>query len=188
MKIDNLSFSYGKKTVFDNLNLHTDKRTICLMGKSGCGKTTLLHLMAGLLKTDGGTISGVPQPCALMFQEDRLLPWLNARQNVALVLDGEDDKKAVLLLKELGLDPEMELSRMSGGMKRRVALARALAFKSEALLLDEPFKGLDENLMKNCAERIKKEGKLTIVSTHSEKEAEALDAEIIRIDDPSIEQ
>ena len=183
MKIENLSFSYGKKTVFSKLNLQSDGRTICLMGKSGCGKTTLLHIIAGLLKADG-TISGVKQPCAVLFQEDRLLPWLNAKQTVALVLDEDEKEKAGSLLGKLGIEPDMELSKMSGGMKRRVALARALAFRSETLLLDEPFKGLDESLMKSCADLIKKEGKLTIVSTHSEKEAEALDAKIIRIDDP----
>ena len=183
MRIENLSFSYGKKTVFSNLNLKTDDRTICLMGKSGCGKTSLLHLLAGLLKADSGTISELPQPCSLMFQEDRLLPWLNAGENVALVLDDEDKEKASLLLRALGLEPDMALSKMSGGMKRRVALARALAFRSDTLLLDEPFKGLDENLMKSCAELIKKQGKLTIVATHSQKEAEALGAKIIRIED-----
>ena len=184
MKIENLCFSYGKKSVFSNLNIGTESKTICLMGKSGCGKTTLLHLIAGLLRQDSGSITGIKRPCSVMFQEDRLLPWLNAKENVALVLDNKDDKKTSALLRDLGLEPDMELSKMSGGMKRRVALARALAFKSETLLLDEPFKGLDENLMRSCAQLIKKEGKLTIVSTHSVKEAEALDATIIRIDDP----
>ena len=183
MKIENLSFSYGKKTVFSNVSLKTDDRTICLMGKSGCGKTTLLHLIAGLLKADSGSINGVSQPCSLLFQEDRLLPWLNAKDNVALVLDDGDDEKASKLLKDLGLEPDMEISKMSGGMKRRVALARALAFRSEVLLLDEPFKGLDENLMKSVAALIKKQGKLTIVATHSQKEAEELEAKIIRIED-----
>jgi len=183
MRIENLSFSYGKKTVFSNVSLKTDDRIICLMGKSGCGKTTLLNLIAGLLKADSGTINEIPQPCSLMFQEDRLLPWLNAKQNVALVLEDGDEEKASELLRDLGLEPDMEISKLSGGMKRRVALARALAFRSETLLLDEPFKGLDENLMKSCAELIKKQGKLTIVATHSQKEAEELGAKIIRIED-----
>jgi len=183
MRIDNLSFSYRKKTVFSNLNLVAKDRIICLMGKSGCGKTTFLHLIAGILKADSGSISDIPQPCSLMFQEDRLLPWLNAKDNVALVLDDGDEEKASVLLRDLGLEPDMGISKMSGGMKRRVALARALAFKSETLLLDEPFKGLDENLMKSCAELIKKHGKLTIVATHSRKEAEELGAKIIRIED-----
>ncbi|MBO7348839.1 MAG: ABC transporter ATP-binding protein [Spirochaetales bacterium] len=184
MIIENLCFSYGKKVVFSNLNIQSDSKIICLMGKSGCGKTTLLHLIAGLLKQDSGNITGIDMPCSLMFQEDRLLPWLNAKENVALVLENKDDKKASDILRSLGIEPDMELSKMSGGMKRRVTLARALAFESKTLLLDEPFKGLDENLTNSCAQLIKKEGKLTIVSTHSQKEAEALDATIIRIDDP----
>lgn len=184
MIIENLCFSYGKKVIFNNLNIQSDRKIICLMGKSGCGKTTLLHLIAGLLRQDSGTITGIKRPCSVMFQEDRLLPWLNAKENVALVLENKDDKKASDILRSLGIEPDMELSKMSGGMKRRVALARALAFESKTLLLDEPFKGLDENLVNSCAQLIKKEGKLTIVSTHSQKEAEALDATIIRIDDP----
>lgn len=188
MKIENLRFSYfdngTEKNIFNGLNLQSDSGIICFMGPSGCGKTTLLHIMAGLIRPCDGTVSDFPANCSVMFQEDRLLPWLNAKENVALVLDNKDDKKTSALLRDLGLEPDMELSKMSGGMKRRVALARALAFKSETLLLDEPFKGLDENLMKSCAQLIKKEGKLTIVSTHSVKEAEALDATIIRIDDP----
>ncbi|MGX8775103.1 MAG: ATP-binding cassette domain-containing protein, partial [Bacillota bacterium] len=76
---------------------------------------------------------------------------------------------------------EMSISTMSGGMKRRVALARALAFKADALLLDEPFKGLDQDLMERCAEIIRQTGKPAVVSTHSEAEAEALGADIIRL-------
>lgn len=185
MKIENLSFSYGKKIVFSNLNLQTEDRIICIMGKSGSGKTTLLHLIAGLLCQDSGSITGVEQPCSLMFQEDRLLPWLNARDNVALVLENKNDEKVPDLLQSLGIEPDMELSKMSGGMKRRVALARALAFSSRTLLLDEPFKGLDESLMRSCAQLIRKEGKPTIVSTHSLIEAEALDAKIICLDNPA---
>lgn len=117
-----------------------------------------------------------------MFQEDRLLPWLDARGNVALVLEQKDDGDiSGKLLEQLGIDPAMPIGKMSGGMKRRVALARALAFDSDALLLDEPFKGLDEDLMKKCAALIRSTGKPAVVSTHSEAEAQALGARILRI-------
>ena len=124
-----------------------------------------------------------------MFQEDRLVPWLNAWGNVVLVdkatkrirRNPDLNDKASALLKELGLDPAMPISSMSGGMKRRVALARALAFEADALILDEPFKGLDEKLMKQCASLIAAQGKPVIVSTHSEAEARALGAGIVRL-------
>ena len=190
MKIENLCFSYLdkeiEKTVFDGLNLESNSRIICLMGPSGCGKTTLLHILAGLLKPCGGTVSGFPKSISIMFQEDRLLSWLNAYENVALVRSGNPSWKgqediASQLLKALDIDPAMDIGSMSGGMKRRVALARALAFESEALLLDEPFKGMDEDLMQRAADLIGSQGKITVVSTHSEAEARALGAEIVRL-------
>ena len=190
MKIENLCFSYLdkeiEKTVFDGLNLESNSRIICLMGPSGCGKTTLLHILAGLLMPCGGTVSDFPASISIMFQEDRLLPWLNAYENVALVRGGNpawkgQDDMAVKLLKALDIDPAMDIGSMSGGMKRRVALARALAFESEALLLDEPFKGMDEDLMQRAADLIKSQNKITVVSTHSEAEARALRAEIVRL-------
>lgn len=182
MRINNLSFSYGQKKIFSNFSAGVDSDIVCLMGPSGCGKTTLLHIMAGLLESNGGTISDFPQRRSLMFQEDRLLPWLDARGNVALVLDQKDDGDiSGKLLEQLGIDPAMSIGKMSGGMKRRVALARALAFRSDALLLDEPFKGLDEDMMKKCAALIRSTGKPAVVSTHSEAEAQALGARILRI-------
>ena len=191
MKIENLCFSYLdkeiEKTVFDGLNLESESRIICIMGPSGCGKTTLLHILAGLLKPCGGTVSDFPEKTSVMFQEDRLLPWLNAYENVALVKSGKlpkwrgQDDDPAQLLRQLDIAPSMNIESMSGGMKRRVALARALAFESDALLLDEPFKGMDEDLMQRAAELIRSRDKITVVSTHSEAEAEALGAEIIRL-------
>ena len=191
MKIENLSFSYFDKTiekkVFDSLNLQSDSRIICFMGHSGCGKTTLLHILAGLLKPSSGTVSDFPEKVSVMFQEDRLLPWLNAYENVALVQstpferwNGQDDR-ASQILRSLDIDPAMDIGSMSGGMKRRVALARALVFYSEALLLDEPFKGMDEDLTVRAADLVRRQGKITIVSTHSEAEARALGATVIRL-------
>ncbi len=181
MRIENLSFSYGQKRIFADLNLKSDSRVICLMGPSGCGKTTLLHLVAGLLTPDSGRIADVPGPCSLMFQEDRLLEWTDALTNVELVTEGKDDVNPRRILESLGIDPDMGIKKMSGGMRRRVALARALAFKSPTLLLDEPFKGLDEDLMVRCASIVRDAGRITIVSTHSVDEAQALGAEILRL-------
>lgn len=182
MRIENLSFSYGQNHIFQNFNAGTDSGIVCILGPSGCGKTTLLHLMAGLLEPDSGRITGFPEKRSLMFQEDRLLPWLDARANVALVLGEKDDPELpARLLRNLGIEPDMDIRSMSGGMRRRVALARALAFDSDALLLDEPFKGLDGELMVHCADMIRRTGKSALVSTHSQAEVEALGAGILKI-------
>lgn len=185
MRIEGLNFSYGDKMIFKDLSLKSDSKVISLMGPSGCGKTTLLHIIAGLQTPQSGRIEGIDQPCALMFQEDRLLEWADALTNVVLVLDSKKDshatEKAERMLEQVGIDPKMPIRKMSGGMRRRVALARALVFDAPTLLLDEPFKGLDENLMKKCASIVRDTGKLAIVSTHSVEEAQALGSEIVRL-------
>ncbi len=182
MRIDDLCFGYGEKKIFMDFSADIDSGIICLMGPSGCGKTTLLHIMAGLIVPERGLISDFPERRSIMFQEDRLLPWLDARGNVALVLEGRDESdESGRLLERLGMDPAMPIGKMSGGMKRRVALARALAFGADALLLDEPFKGMDEDLMKRCAALIRETGKPAVVSTHSEAEARALGAVVLRL-------
>ena len=108
--------------------------------------------------------------------------------NVLLVLDSKKDslapEKAAGILEEVGIEPRMRIRQMSGGMRRRVALSRALAYNAPTLLLDEPFKGLDEDLMRRCASIVSSSGRLAIVSTHSLDEAEALSSQIVRL--PSI--
>ena len=149
------------------------------MGASGKGKTTLLKLIAGLLKPDKGTVDIIDRKVSFMFQEDRLLPWLNVRDNVLLVTDRE--KETDELLEELGIDGNLRISELSGGMARRVALARCLLFESDILLMDEPFKGLDEALMKKVASIIIRQNKPAIVSTHSLDEVEALGGKIVNL-------
>lgn len=124
----------------------------CIVGPSGCGKTTLLNMISGLDKNfegsvmvDGGSPSVGPAP-GYMFQSSRLMPWLSVRENVDLVLsNSEPNSKVDDLLHEMGLDEFVDVypSRLSGGMRRRVALARAIINEPHLLLLDEPFLSLD---------------------------------------------
>jgi NitT/TauT family transport system ATP-binding protein len=124
----------------------------CIVGPSGCGKTTLLNIVGGLDPTVDGSVSFGAEPgkamaIGYMFQTPRLLPWLTVLDNVQLVMDkdGIRSGRAQLLLKEMRVDEVMDAfpNRLSGGMRRRVALARAFAIEPQLLLMDEPFVSLE---------------------------------------------
>lgn len=115
-----------------------------ISGPSGCGKSTLLHLLCGLLQPQAGRVLGVAgRKLAVVFQEDRLLPWCTARENLSLVAPAEE---AARRLAQVGLAEVADAlpAQLSGGMRRRLAIARALAYRGDLLLLDEPFTGIDE--------------------------------------------
>lgn len=181
MIIENLCFSYGEKKIFENFSARFNDGITCIMGPSGRGKTTLLYLIAGLLVPDSGIISGAPKMPAVMFQDDRLLMWHTALKNVELAASKEDRGKAQTLLEKLDIPPEMYPGKLSGGMSRRVALARALVIDSDMLILDEPFTGMDYDLSKKCASMITETGKPAVITTHSPEEAKLLGAEIITL-------
>lgn len=145
--ITNLSKSYGEKTVFSHFSCTIPRGSRCaVMAPSGTGKTTLLRLLLGLEKPDAGTITGVPEGKAALFQEDRLIPRLSALKNIRMTAGRgrEDIARQLLTLLGLGDCMEKPVSQLSGGQARRVALARALVHPGELLVLDEPFTGLDE--------------------------------------------
>ena len=174
---------YPEKTVLRDLNLTLpDRGAAALMAPSGYGKTTLLRLLAGLLRPQAGEITGLAdKKTAFLFQEDRLLPWLSAEKNVTAAC-GDGEKARYWLdqmeIPEGGAFPDA----LSGGMQRRVALARCMAFGGDVLLLDEPFKGLDEALRGRIAARIRGRFPLTVLSVHDQEEAALMDADVIRLD------
>lgn len=143
-----ISKAYNEQPVLRDFTLTLPSNGIIgLSGPSGCGKTTLLHILAGLIKPDSGTVSGVSgKRIGVVFQEDRLLPWLTAYENLHLISKNDDD--TVQWLEKISLSDQSNYypAELSGGMKRRIALARALAFECDLLLLDEPFQGLDQPL------------------------------------------
>lgn len=145
--IEHLSKKYGEKKVLEDLNLVLEAgKTYTMAGPSGCGKTTFLRILMGLEKADSGTITGVPGKISAVFQENRLSESFSALDNVMLVMNSENKKEtAAELLHALGLTDNLTkpVKTFSGGMKRRVALARALAADYDLLILDEPFTGLD---------------------------------------------
>ena len=146
IRIQELSVSFGGKRVLDRLTLELpDRGVTALSGPSGCGKTTLLRVLAGLQSPDAGRVEGMPSPAAVLFQENRLLPWRTMGEQITDVLPrsrwGERDRW--LALAELKGEADQWPHQLSGGMQRRLALARALALGGGIYLLDEPFAGVD---------------------------------------------
>ena len=166
---DDISFSYGEKPVFQRFSLELPDRVTVLEGPSGSGKTTLLKLAAGLLRPDAGRITGVPEKISFTFQENRLLPWFTARENVAAVLPKRRREEAGKWLRLMELDDvaESRPGSMSGGQQRRVAIARTLAWGGELFIMDEPLKGLDEALQRRIVRRILEQARHVIVTSHS---------------------
>ena len=138
--------------VLSDINFNVEANQFCcIVGPSGCGKTSLLNIVSGLdedfqgrVSIDGGAPMSGPPP-GYMFQSSRLMPWLTVRENVELVLAASDKSKVDALLREIGLQEFVEAypGQLSGGMRRRVALARAIINEPSLLLLDEPFLSLD---------------------------------------------
>lgn len=186
LMIKEITKSYGKQKVLENIsfNLNESER-ICIYGKSGIGKTTLLRIIAGLEKADSGKITFVGK-VSMVFQEDRLLENTDVYTNLYCVLGSRFDKaEADMHLKEVGLEGvgNKIVSELSGGMKRRVAIVRCMMKSSEIILLDEPFKGLDTILKDNIIRYVVKylNGRAVIMVTHDISEAEKIQAEIIEI-------
>lgn len=181
IKLSNVDFSYGDKKILSNFSLTVqDGECICLSGQSGCGKTTVIRLIAGLEKPDGGKIFAEGK-VSYVFQEDRLVPNLSILNNV-LLCTGNKRNFAISLFKEAGLEEVMNKKpdELSGGMKRRAAIIRAIAFGGDILLLDEPFNGLDEETKNTMARIIKREftekNKPILMVSHISKDSEIMNA------------
>ncbi len=170
----NIRKAYGGHIVLDGLSHVFPEGTVtCITGRSGCGKTTLLRLVAGLEAPDSGEIAGVPEGgISMVFQEDRLPPRLTAAACLRCVLAKRPEREAHIgeALEALGLAGEAKkpVSEFSGGMRRRVALARALLYPSPLVLLDEPFKGLDEATRRQAVDfaRPLLDGRTVLLVTH----------------------
>lgn len=186
LKLTGIHHRYGEQWVLRNfdLTLRPGQR-IALMGPSGMGKTTLLRLALGLLPPTEGTVENRFAKPAAVFQEPRLLPWRTAVENVNLVLSDQRStlEKAGGYLALLSLEAAADKypRELSGGMQQRVALARALAAEGDLLVLDEPFKALDEALKAQVIAQVSKTNAAILLVTHEETEAQALDCKIVRM-------
>ena len=195
LELRQISVSFDNKRVLRDCSLRLSAgERLALMGPSGCGKTTLLRVALGLQKPESGTVSNGAAKTAAVFQEPRLLFWRTAAENVNLVLSDAEETlpiaKRWLERMELSEACSLYPAELSGGMRQRVSLARALAVEPELLLLDEPFHGLDEALSERIAcgmdECLGKSAVLLV--THSEREAQLLGCRVLHYRDGRFEE
>lgn len=192
LAVQDLTKFYGEKEVFSGFDLviHGGQVT-ALMGPSGKGKTTLLRILSGLETPDQGQVRKEEAPLSYLFQEDRLLPWLNIYDNLALILKETMDRESAdgkirQVMEDMELEGELDKlpAQLSGGMRHRVAMARAFVYPAGYLLLDEPFKGLDEALkdriIHRCWEHYTKDRSVLLV-THQPKDAQQLAQRVVII-------
>ena len=181
IEVKDLSISYDggsgrEKNVLQHCSLTVAAgEHAALTGPSGCGKTTLLRCIAGLVKPDVGSVT-VKGRVSVVFQEPRLFPWLTAAQNIDVVLPGPGAAEwleRVRLTDVAGKYP----AELSGGMRQRLSICRALACGSDVLLLDEPLKGFDPSLRREVCDLIRREsaGKALLLVTHDAADLELAD-------------
>lgn len=189
IELSHLFFSYGERTVLSDFSLTLpDSGITALQGPSGCGKTTLLRLLAGLERPQSGTISGVvPGTGAILFQENRLLPWRTVGQHITDVLpkgrQGETGRWLELV--ELVGEENTLPAALSGGMGRRLALARCLALGGSLYLLDEPFAGVDPDRARRILGRIRALGTPVVLTSHQAPVLDLADR-VIALDGPPL--
>lgn len=190
LELQDVSFSYGEKKVLDGLSFSLKKGEIlAVMGPSGCGKSTLLQLIAGLRKVQAGKLTCHASKISYAFQESRLFEWLTVAQNLRAVLKKEADvsERITRVLSEVGLSDAADLypAALSGGMKSRASLARALVFGGDLYLFDEPFAALDEgwrhSLSALLRQKITDSGASAILVTHQRSDAEEIADRILEL-------
>ena len=186
MEIKNLCKAYGDLPVLESVSFTAGVGVTALWGPSGVGKTTLLRILLGLEKPDSGELMGMAVRWSAVFQEDRLLEGLDALGNLRFALGTDyEEAKAAAMLTALGLTWETgkPVGAWSGGMKRRLALARALLAPSEAIALDEPFTGLDDENRQRAIRAIRRvaETKPVLLVTHDRTELNLLRANIVNL-------
>lgn len=193
LQVQNLNHSFGPSDILKDINFGLQRgEVVSVVGPSGSGKTTLLHLCANLLEVTDGRVDNRFSRTACAFQDARLLPWQTALDNIAFGLKalGVDRKTRHQQAQEMGLrlgldasDLEKFPKALSGGMRQRVAFARALVIAPELLFLDEPFSALDIGLKRELqlllVEKVQQEHLSILFITHDLMEAVRLSHRIL---------
>ena len=185
---ESLTLSFGQKAVLDRFTLHIpDTGVTALRGPSGCGKTTLLRVLAGLERPHGGAVSLSSRETAILFQDDRLLPWRTVEQHLTDVLPRERWREVpgLLALVELEGEERTRPAALSGGMGRRLALARCLALDAKLRLLDEPFAGVDLSRALRILERMRSLPAPVLLVSHEPAVLAAAGA-VVELDGPPL--
>ena len=175
INIKNICKKFNAQVILDNVSFDIRKNQITsIKAPSGSGKTTLINIILGLTSIDSGEIVNLPKEISIVFQEDRLVECITPAQNVLLCNPDVSIKDAVNFLQNIGISNDKIVSELSGGMKRRVSLARALMNKADFLILDEPFYGIDEQNKKKIMDLIKQtaKNKTILLITHDERDIE----------------
>ena len=188
LKLSKIEKSFGEKKVLDGVSLDVKKGDVVMLyGMSGCGKTTLLRIAAGLEKEDGGTVEKNGR-LAVVFAEARLFPTATVLENITLVMGGDKapaKKKAREILAAFGLSKAEALypRELSTGMAARVSLARAVAYDADIYLMDEPFKSLDGEVKMTVMQYLRAflKEKATLIISHDEAEADAMGGKVFRM-------
>lgn len=189
IRAERLTLSFGSKEVLKNFSLSLPSSGItALRGPSGCGKTTLLRVLAGLEIPQSGRVAGLdPAQTAFLFQENRLFPWRTVGQHLTDVLPARRQGEAPLWLELVELTGEEQAypAALSGGMGRRLALARCLALSGVLYLLDEPFAGVDPDRAVRIMARLKQK-QLPILLVSHEAGVLAQADRVIDLDGPPL--
>ena len=187
--VRDVTLRYGDKLVLDRFSLEIpDRGLTALSGPSGCGKTTLLRVLAGLETRTSEAVDGVEASrTAFLFQEDRLLPWRTAGQHITDVLPRarRGERADWLAFAELSGEENTYPAALSGGMARRLALARCAALGGQLLLLDEPFAGVDPERAARMMERLRSLGVPVVLASHQAPVLAACDR-VIALDGPPL--
>jgi NitT/TauT family transport system ATP-binding protein len=197
LEIKGLHKKYDNLSLFSDFSIELQEGTItCILGPSGCGKTTLLNIIGGIVKPDSGQMSGFREKTiSYIFQDPRLLPWKTVEENIEFVLArdmpaGQRHNITGQLIRLMELEDFAGFypSKLSGGMRQRVSIARAFAYPSEIVLMDEPLKGLDIvlklNLIRNFSRTWQADKRTVIFVTHDVDEALLMGNEIIVLSHP----
>ncbi len=184
--LNNIFFDRNGQQLITDCSLHIGaEEAVCLTGPSGIGKTTLLEVAAGLTTPNQGRVILGSKRIGCVFQDDILVPWLTAMENMLLIMpDNTPDNsgEAWQWLDRFGLEPDVRPTQMSGGMRRRLSLARAFVIKPDILILDEPFAFLDDHWQEQIAEHVESariDGAAILLASHQVRHLDKIDCNLV---------